>query len=327
MKKPNSFWARGLGLGLLLAVIATLPFIVTARWLDFLIFLFINVILVVSFRFIAITGEYSLGHVVIMGVGAYASALLAKASGLTPWLTMPIGALTAAALAYLLSFPLFRMKGFYFLIGSFAAGEAIRLCWGRFRDIFGGAKGISAIPSLEIGGIDLGLALPFYFFTVGIMVICLIIMYRLEKSRLGLTLHAIHWQDILGESVGINARRYRTLAFVIACFFAGLSGALLAHYLSVVSPYDFGLGTMLSVLVWSIVGGIGSFAGPIIGVGLLSYVDELIRAFDEYRPMVYGVILIVTILFLPEGLQGLPARIAPLLRRLRRGSGGTEGAE
>lgn len=321
MKKASSPWTKGLGLGALLAAVCVLPFIVKPFQLEVLIFLFINIVLVVSFRLIAITGEFSLAHVVIMGTGAYASALLGKWFGLDPWLTMLFGSLTAAAIAYILSFPLFRMKGFYFLIGSFAAGEAIRLCWERFRGVFGGSKGIAAIPPLEIGNINLGMPVPFYFFALAWMVICLVIMYRLEKSRLGLTLHAIHWQDLLAESVGVDARHYRVLVFVIASFFAGFAGTMFAHYLSVISPHEFGLGIMLSVLVWAIVGGVGTFAGPIIGVVLLSFVDESIRAFDEYRPLVYGVVLILTILFLPEGLQGLPARVTLFVRRFWRGGG------
>jgi branched-chain amino acid transport system permease protein len=321
VKKFNSLWLRGLGLGLLLAVICVLPFVVRPFQLEILIFLFINIILVVSFRLIAITGEFSLVHAVLMGVGAYASALLTKWLGISPWITLPLGGLAAATLAFILSFPLFRMKGLYFLIGSFAAGEAIRQCWERFRGVFGGSKGISGIPSFEIGGINLAMPVPFYFFAVVMMLICLAIMYRIEKSRFGFFLDAIHWQDTLCQSVGINARRHRVLVFVIASFFAGIAGTMFAHYLSAVSPHDFGLGLTLSVLVWVIVGGIGTFAGPIIGVTLLSIVDESIRSVGEYRPLIYGIILILTMLLLPEGLQALPAKVVSWIGRFWQGAG------
>ncbi len=106
-------------------------------------------VVVVSYRLVTITGEWSLAHVVMMGVGGYASALLAKRAGLDFWLSMPLAALFTAGLAFVLSFPLFRMKAFYFLIGSFAAGEAIRLTWIRFYDPFGGPKGLK----LEASGV------------------------------------------------------------------------------------------------------------------------------------------------------------------------------
>lgn len=316
----------------LMGVICLLPFIVRPYQLDFLIFLFINIIMVASFRLITVTGEYSLAHVVLMGCGAYASALIHKYTGLSPWVTLPLGAMVAGLIAFLLSFPLFRMKMFYFLIGSFAAGEAIRLCWTRFRDPFGGFRGLRRIPALEVDipgviYIDLSRPMAFYFFALIIGLVSLIVMYRVEHSRYGLNFHATHWQDLLCGSVGINCRHFRMMAFTIAGFFAGLAGGLVAHYMGVINPQLFGLGAMLYVLVWSIAGGLGSFAGPIIGVTLLSIIDETARSAQEFRPMIYGVILIVTVLFLPEGLQSLPARIAPFLRRLRRGARGTEGAE
>lgn len=321
MRRSELVRPKAISLVILLAVIAALPFLVRPYQLDFLIFLFINVILVVSFRLVAITGEWSLAHAVIMGVGAYTSALLAQLAGLPVWLSIPVGGLTAALIAYVLSFSLFRMKGFYFLIGSFAAGEAIRLCWERFRDPFGGSKGIKRIPALEIDipgvvEIDFGAPMPFYFFGLIVMILCLVIMYRLEHSRFGLNFHAIHWQDSLAQSVGINSRRFRTIAFVAAAFFAGIAGALLAHYMGAINPGVFGLGFMLSVLVWTIVGGMATFAGPIIGVTLLSITDESFRSFQEYRPLIYGVILIATVMFLPGGLESLPRRVMPLVARL-----------
>ena len=195
-----------------------------------------------------------------MGVGAYASTLLAKRLGVPVPPAMLLGAGVAALTAYILSFPLLRMKAFYFLIGSFAAGEVIRLCWKRFREPFGGPKGIKLIPSvpdIEIGGLQVMFFEPvnYYYLCLVVVSISLVILYRVEKSRIGLTFHAIHWQDKLAEAVGVDTRRYRTLAFVIASFFAGLAGALLAHYLGTVNPNQFDVEAMVYVLVWVIVGG------------------------------------------------------------------------
>jgi branched-chain amino acid transport system permease protein len=256
----------------------------------------------------------------MMGVGAYSSALLAKRAGLDFWLSMPLAALFTAALAFVLSFPLFRMKAFYFLIGSFAAGEAIRLTWIRFYDPFGGPKGLKLIPAPELllpwleEPLNLGRPLSFYFLTAIIVGLSLLILWRIERSRIGLTLHAIHWRDVLAESVGVNTWRYRTLAHVVASFFAAVAGALLAHYVGAVTPTRFGLHIMLYVLVWVIVGGTRTFYGPILGVVALSIIDEFIREFDEYRPLIYGVILILTVRFLPHGLESLVLKALSALR-------------
>lgn len=308
---------RWLGLLALLAAMAVLPFMVRPYQLDFLIFLLVNVILVVSYRLVTITGEWSLVHVVMMGVGAYTSALAAKLLGIPFWLALPAAGLVSALVAFVLSFPLFRMKGFYFLIGSFAAGEAIRLTWNKFRVPFGGPKGIKLIPAPEVAlpgmePLSLGGPLSYYVLTAVVMIACLWIMYRIEKSRIGLTLHAIHRKDVLAEAVGVDTWRYRTLAFVAASFFAGLAGSLLAHYIGTINPDRFGIEIMLYVLVWTIVGGTASMAGPIIGLVVLSALDEAFRAFNELRPAIYGAILIATMLFLPAGLESLPARLRSL---------------
>ncbi len=302
------------GIAVLLAVVCILPFIVRPYQLDFLIFMFINIILVVSYRLIAITGEFSLSHAVIMGVGGYASALLTLHLPISGWISMPLGGVAAALIAYILSFPLFRMKGFYFLIGSFAAAEAIRLCWVQFIFPFGGYRGLRRIPVLEIDlgnflYIDLGAPVPYYFFALIIGLVFLIIMYRIEHSRFGFVFHAVHHKDMLAQSVGVNARRYRTIAFVTGGFFAGIAGAMVTHYITAINPGLFGLKQMLFILVWVLVGGLGSFAGPILGVVVLSIVDESIRGLDELRPAFYGLVLIVTMLFLPDGLVSLPDKV------------------
>lgn len=296
-----------------LGAIVAAPMLVKEYQLDILIFLMINILLVSSYRFNTLTGEWSLIHVVMMGVGAYASALLTKELGVSFWISLPLAAVITAAIALILSFPLFRMKAFYFLIGSFAAGEAIRLCWERFRVPFGGPKGLKHIPGPELGSLNFYDPIVYYSFTSIVVVICLVALYRLEKSRIGFTLHAIHWKDVLAESVGVNARLYRSAAFVIASFFAAISGGLLAHYIGTVTPDRFGLGFMLMVLVWAIVGGTATFAGPIIGVIILTVSDEMLRGFEEARPLIYGFILIVTIRFLPHGIEDLLPRLQRLL--------------
>ena len=314
---------KALGLVALFIILTVLPFGLKFHQQDFMIFLFINILVVVSYRLMTLTGEWSLIHVVLMGVGGYSSALLAKNLGLSFWLTMPLAGIICALVAVLLSFPLFRMKQFYFLIGSFAAGEAIRLAWVFFKVPFGGAKGIRSIPSPAITlpgfkeAIEFWEPIPYYFLTLAIVTLCLFILYRLEYSRIGLTLHSVHWRDSLAESVGVNTWRYRTLAFGIASFFVGIAGALFAHYLGTLNPNQFGVGIMVFVLIWVIVGGTATFSGPIIGVTVLSVVNEWFRAFEIWRPLIYGCILIAFIMFLPDGLESLPAKIRGGINRLR----------
>lgn len=322
MRDQQRSWWLALGLVLLFAGLILLPHVVSYSQKEVAVFLIINVLLVVSYRLLTLTGEWSLAHVVIMGAGAYASALLTKRLGVPVPLSMLLGACTAALVAYILSFPLLRMKGFYFLIGSFAAGEILRLLWKRFREPFGGPKGLKLIPEfpqIEIGSLSIDFFEPenYYYLCLIVVSLSIWVMYRLERSPVGLTFHAVHWQDKLAEAVGVDTRKYRTIAFVIASFFAGLSGALLAHYVGTINPNRFDVEEMVFVLTWAIVGGTATIYGPILGVVVLTVINEIVLrelGFDQLRPLFYGAILIASVLFLPKGLESIVPKVAGWFR-------------
>ncbi|MEQ8665691.1 MAG: branched-chain amino acid ABC transporter permease [Rhodospirillales bacterium] len=307
---------KAVTLTVVLAALIALPHGLSFSQQEILVFTTINVLLVSSYRLLTLTGEWSLGHVVIMGVGAYASALFTKELGIYVPVSMLLGAATAAIVAMLLSYPLFRMKGFYFLIGSFAAGEIIRLLWKRFRDPFGGPKGLKGIdpmPDFSIGIYDFDFFEPvsYYYFSLFVLLLCLWTMWRIERSPIGLTFHAVHWQDKLAQAAGVNVRAYRTLAFVIASGFAGLAGTLLAHYIGTINPNSFDVEVMVFVLTWAIVGGTATFYGPILGCVALTILNEIVLrelGADQVRPLIYGLVLILSILFLPNGLESLVQR-------------------
>ena len=321
MLEQRFSWKAFAWLALLYAGLIVLPHVLSFSQQEIAVFLVINVLVVVSYRLLTLTGEWSLGHVVIMGAGAYTSALLSKRLGVPVPVSMLLGASVAALIAYLLSFPLFRMKGFYFLIGSFAAGEIIRLLWKRFREPFGGPKGIKLIPNfpeIEIGPIFLDFFEPdvYYYFCLVVVSLSIWIMYRLERSPIGLTFHAVHWQDNLAESVGVDTRRFRTMAFVIASFFAGLAGTLLAHYVGTINPNSFDVAEMVYVLTWAIVGGTATIYGPILGAVVLTVVNEIFLrelGFDQLRPLFYGLIMIAAVMFLPKGLESLVPKVRALI--------------
>ena len=299
----------------LAAVLLVLPHFLKFHHQDLLIFLTINVLVVASYRLVTLSGEWSLIHAVMMGVGAYTAALLFQHFEWQIWFTLPLSGGIAALVAALLSFPLFRMTQFYFLIGSFAAGEAIRLTWIHFVGVFGGTGGISGTEPPIVGDIDFLDAIPYYYLCLGIVSLCLFVLYRIEISRIGLTLRAVHWKAPLAESVGVDCWRYRALAFVVGSFFVGIAGGLKVHYLGTVTPNQFGVGFMVFILIWVIVGGYNKFYGPVLGVVALTLFDESIRSFEEIRPAIYGVVLILSILFLPQGLESIPEKIKKAFSR------------
>jgi branched-chain amino acid transport system permease protein len=313
---PRNDLLKFVGLAVLAVGLVTVPFLIGEYYVDVLIMLFINVVIVVSFRFISLMGGWSLAHIPLWGLGAYATAIMARTFGWPFWLTLPLAGLCVALVGLIMSYPLARIKGFAFFLASFAVGEAMRLAWTRLPIPFGGHQGLTniaapeSIPLPGLQAVDFGHAIPYYFLTLVVITLCLMIMYRLEKSQIGDILKAINSQEILAKSVGINIIKYKMLAFVIASFFVGIAGVLLAHRIHAIDPSGFGFVFTLYMLVWVIFGGKGSFAGPILGVCILTVVHELVRPLMEWLPMFYGAVLILTLLFLPEGFIGLTRRMS-----------------
>jgi branched-chain amino acid transport system permease protein len=310
MQKIN--YKQAFILGTLPVVLISAPFAISGYKVDLLTNLLINIILVASFRLITTTGGWSLAHVPMMGCGAYATALLAGALGIPFWFSLPLAGLAAGLTGLAISYPLARTKGFAFFVASFAAGEAIRLCWIRFKIPFGGHKGLSVPPPVlfkNVAWLDFAEAVPYYFLSLVITVVSLAIMYRFNNSRIGDTWRALASEENLAKSVGINITKYKMLSFSIGSFFAGVAGVLLAHRLWAIEPRQFGFNTTLYLLVWVVFGGSHTFAGPIIGVVVLTFLAELLRPLVEWVPMIFGTIIILILIFLPNGLESLPGKL------------------
>ena len=299
-------------MGTLPVVLISAPFAISGYKVDVLTNLLINIILVASFRLITTTGGWSLAHVPMMGCGAYATALLSGTLGIPFWISLPLAGLAAGLTGMAISFPLARTKGFAFFVASFAAGEAIRLCWIRFKIPFGGHKGLTVPPPVlfkNVAWLDFAEAVPYYFLALVITIVSLAIMYRLNNSRIGDTWRALASEEKLAKSVGINITKYKMLAFSIGSFFAGIAGVLLAHRLWAIEPRQFGFTATLYLLVWVVFGGSHTFAGPIIGLVVLTFLGELLRPLVEWVPMIFGTIIILILIFLPNGLESLPEKL------------------
>jgi len=297
------------------AALCAAPFMVREYQVEVLTVFLINLILAQSYRLVTTTGDWTLSHVVFMGVGSYGTAIMAKNLGWPFWATLPMSGVAAAVIGLAVVVPLLRTRGFGFFIASFALGEFIRLCWIKFQNPFGGARGMIGIPMVEIGDIDFYESVNFYFLTLIVTVICLAVLYRLDRSRMGSTWKSIYMDDELAECVGINVAQFRLKAFVISSFFAGIAGGLLAHRLGAIDPHNFTIETMVYLVIWVVVGGTLTFWGPLVGVSVMSIIFELSRPLQEWRPFLFGVILIVFLVRLPGGLESLFPRIGLIVRR------------
>jgi branched-chain amino acid transport system permease protein len=173
-----------------------------------------------------------------------------------------------------------------------------------FKQIHGGYSGIGTIPLLF--GYN---KIPYYYFSLALMIICLILMYRLEHSRIGLTWKAVKQSHMVASSIGINEAWQRILCLGVSCTFAGVAGVAYAHYFAVLTQETFSFSTSINVFVYMMVGGPALFAGPIVGTAVLLIIPELLRHLKEYVPFFFAAILLIVLFLMPDGLAGVPNQI------------------
>jgi branched-chain amino acid transport system permease protein len=270
-----------------------------------------------SMRALFRTGEVSLGTAGFMLLGGYSSALLSAKLGLSPWITMPLGGLFTAAVAAAVGYPFFRIKGIYFVITTLLLGFVFLYLAGWLDKLTGGWMGFHFFeisPQLTIGPLTIAFTtktnIEYYYLAIIVVGLCLFVLYRMEHSRIGLVWGSIREADNLAQSVGVNIMAQKIFIFVVACFFTGLAGALYAFHVHALSPTStpanvFHFFTSVYCLMYMVVGGEGSFFGPIIGTALFMLVREFSRGLEEYWPLVCGALLILIIFFMPQGLIGL----------------------
>lgn len=263
----------------------------------------INIILAVSLNVATgYLGQLPLGHAGFMAIGAYASAIFMTRSGLPADIAFPIGillgGLVAGVFGILIGIPALRLKGDYLAIITLGFGEIIRVVLLNIDSVLGfkltyGAASLKSIPKTT--------TFLNTFLCVGI--VCFLI-HTLMKSRHGRAILSVRENEIAADSCGINLTYYKTLGFTVSAVFAGVAGALYASYLGILNPSGFGFMKSIEILVMVVLGGMGSMIGSVVSATVLTAVPELLRAFSQYRMIVYSLLLIVVMIFKPTGLFG-----------------------
>ncbi len=303
-----------IGIALLLAF----PFLISQERyiLHVAIVIFFNICLATSMWLIWSLGLVSFAHAGFMGVGAYTSALFFLRLGMPLWFGVFAGGLVGAAVAMAVSLPLMRTRAVYFFMASWAVGEVIKRIFAYYRGFFGGWEGLFKILPPRLGPIDFANRTAYYYLALILMVLIVLAVYRLNKTRTGWIFWSIHEAEILSSHLGIHALKYKVAAFTIASALAAMTGAMFAHYHTYINPRSFDIWTSEFALVHIIVGGLSTVAGPVLGALFLTVIDELLRPTEFYRIIIFGVILILTVLFLPGGLESIPKRLRLRLWRL-----------
>jgi branched-chain amino acid transport system permease protein len=278
-------------------------------------------IMALGIRVVLISGHLNVAQASFMGIGAYASGVLAVKLGWSFWFCLPAAGLIAAFLALLIGFPTLRIKGAYFVIVTIGLSEVCRNVWMMGDKLFGGPQGLLGIPTpdpVKLGSLEIMFysKVEFFYLAFILFLLTVFILYRFEKSRAGLILNSIRQQDLLTECLGIKIMKYKLAAFVLGAFFAGLGGAFWAHYFTYCSPWDFTLHNSFTMLMYVMIGGLGSILGPIVGCVVMIATEEVLRPFKEFVPLIMGTILILILLFFPGGLVAIPQRLIKGFRRI-----------
>lgn len=295
------------GAAAFIALMAALPLLFRSNYLiGVLTVAVIYSIWAVTWDFMSgLTGRENFGHSLFIGVGAYAAGFLNTVFNVGPWWSLPAAMVVAAVFAVLIGFPTLRLKGPYFALAMLSGAVIMQRLMLIFWEQTGGEEGINGIEPM------IRSQLGFYYFALAALVGITAILLALARSNWGLILRAIRGDEATCQAAGINVNFYKIASLVISAAFAGAGGAMYAHYQLQVSPQLFAVVTSITIITMVYVGGMGSVYGPIGGAILLTLMTELLRQFGEWRLMVYSVLLILILFFLPGGF------IAPLCARAR----------
>ena len=307
--------ARGLGL----LVVATAPaWVWNPYHLHTLIMAGIFAVLALSLNLLlGYTGQLSLGHAAFFGIGAYATGLLTVKLEWSPWIGLLAAIVLPGAAGYVIGRLALKLRGAYFVLLTISFAGCVSLVSVNWMDLTNGPLGLPGVPPLEIAlpglpVLSLRTKSAFYYVVVAAVALCYLVCLALVRSRVGRALVALRENETLAASIGIDGTHYLVLAAVVSAAMAGFGGGLYAHYTRFVSPEVFLFTYTVTMVIMVVAGGKGTLAGPVVGAVLFTVLPEALRAATswQWQMLLYGILLVAVLFFLPEG-------IVPALRQLR----------
>jgi branched-chain amino acid transport system permease protein len=251
-------------------------------------------------------GVFNFAHIAFFGLGAYTSGILSVRLGISPWLGIIAGAIVAVLVAAVVSIPALRLRGIYVALLTFAFTQLASAIIVSQTNITGGLAGLVGVPGLSLGDFQFREHIDAYFYLVGLLLLAsTLFLRRVVNSDFGLSLVALRDFEEYAVSRGVPLARQRFLAFLFSAIFTGAAGAVYVHYLLVASPDVFGFSLTTLFLSMILVGGAATIYGPVLAGVLLTYVSELMAPLGPIRFMILAVLIIVTMLFVPQGIWGL----------------------
>ncbi len=258
---------------------------------------------------VGLAGLLDLGYVAFYAIGAYTYALLASDFfdiHISFWVLLPIAALLSAVAGILLGIPVLRMRGDYLAIVTLGFGEIIRILVTNLRELTNGSQGLIGIDRPQLFGLELKSGTHYYYLIFVFILLAIFVSTRLDRSKIGRAWIAMREDEDAAQMVGVNTTFYKLLAFAVGAFVGGLGGAIFAAWQGSIFPDNFNLYVSINVLCLIIIGGMGSIPGVVIGSFALIALPDILRAFSQYRLLLFGLLLIVMMIARPEGF--IPSR-------------------
>ena len=292
-----------LGLGLVIAVLLVLPFILpNSYYMDLAIRMAINAIIVIGLNLlIGFAGQISLGHAGFLGIGAYASAVLPTHFGFHPLLAMAAGVAATAVIAGVVAKPIFKLKGNYLAMATLGLGIIINIALRNEAQWTGGPDGM-AVPAFALFGMELSSDKQWYWVVAALLVISVWASLNIIDSPFGRALRALHGSEVASQVVGVNIVRYKVSIFVLSAVFASIMGSITAHYIGFVTPNFADFFHSIELVTMVVVGGMASVFGSIVGAVLLTALPQALATFEGWETVVFGSVLMLCMIFLPKGL-------------------------
>ncbi|MDA3128478.1 branched-chain amino acid ABC transporter permease [Aliibacillus thermotolerans] len=312
MKLKGVQQTNWIGVGIFVLIVLIFPFVVTQSFLlNHATFTGIYVIVSLGLGLLmGYAGQISLGQAAFYGVGAYATAIMTTTYGLSPWIGLIFSIAIAALLAYIMGYTMARLSGYYLAMATLAFGIIVHSVLVEWRSVTLGASGFYGIPSINIFGYTITQGIPYYYFVWAFAIIGIIICLNIVHSRVGRALRSIHDSEIASSAMGVETGKYKTQIFVLSAIFAGVAGWLFAHMSYSISPSSFTLDASIIFLAMVVLGGSSSVWGAVLGTVLITMIQVTVHTLgeqftfitSEFEHVVYGLILVLVIIFMPRGL-------------------------
>lgn len=261
-------------------------------------------------------GQISLGHAAFFGIGAYTSGILTTKYGLNPWFCMVAGGMLASIVAVAVGAPSLKLKGHYLAMATLAFGIIINIVFREEVQWTGGPDGMINIPRLQLLGWKINSTKNFYYLAWSMAAGAFLFTINILQSPAGRALRAIHTSEPAAGAMGINVSHYKIVVFAYSAALASLAGSLYAHYMNFINPSSFDLFFSIKLIIMIALGGMHSIWGAILGTILIVFLSfEWLHFLGEFEILVYGAILLMVTIFLPNGLVGLPQVVRERFRR------------